>query len=118
MSAATESAPAMAGQGLAPPDSSIWQAAVNRYYDELRKGGIKPEVINKDLWDIKSPSDLIAQLEALSAPRSKTWTVDLNRLKTVLLALGDFAALTALVVNVNGRVAALLYGSVRLIVKV
>lgn len=103
------------------PVSPLWQAAIAKYYNELAKAGIKSSVINKDLWNIQSPDELIAQIEAVSkeqATQSASWTRSLVQLRPVLLGLNDFAALTSWLMGVNGKVAAVLWGSIRLIIKV
>ena len=63
-------------------ESMIWRAAIQRYYDELRRGGIKGPVISKNLWSIKSPVDLLEQVRDLepSDPRtSRVWLGSLRR---------------------------------------
>jgi hypothetical protein len=49
---------------------------------------------------------------------SEVWTSVLPKLEPVLLGLNDFAAVTAWSLGMNGRVAALLWGSMRLNLKV
>jgi hypothetical protein len=101
--------------------SPIWHAAIEKYYAELSKGGIKTSVIDKDLWNIRSPDDLLSQIEALvpaQAIESKTWTKVLHQLQPILLGLNDFTALIAWTLGMNGRVAAVIWGSIRLIIKV
>jgi hypothetical protein len=44
------------------PFNPIWQAALDRYFVELRKGDVKDSVIEKDLWNVKSSGDLLAQI--------------------------------------------------------
>jgi len=97
-------------------DSQIWQIAIQRYYEELRKGGYKGQAIDKDLWNIKNPVELLDQIKSL--PSSGRWVDDLSSLERILLSLSDFAAVTALALGMNGRVAALIWGSIRLLLKV
>jgi len=102
------------------PISPLWQAAIGKYYTELAKGGIKSSVIDKDLWKIQSPDELIAQIEAVGkgqATQSAAWTQSLAQLRPVLLGLNDFAVLTSWLMGMNGKVAAVLWGSIRLIIK-
>lgn len=109
------------GEDSQSPTSPIWLAAIERYYGELAKGGIKASVIDKDIWNIQSPDELIAQIEALGpvqAIQSNVWAKALRQLQTILLGLNDFAMLTAWVMGMNGKVAAVLWGSIRLIIKV
>lgn len=103
------------------PASPLWQTAIGKYYTELEKGGIKSSLIDKDLWKIQSPDELIAHIEAVGkegAFQSATWTQSLARLRPVLLGLNDFAALASWLMGMNGKVAAVLWGSIRLIIKV
>ncbi|EFW99250.1 tpr repeat-containing protein [Grosmannia clavigera kw1407] len=102
------------------PTTSIWLAAIERYYDELAKGGIKAAVIDRDLWRIRSPEELLAQIEAFSpsqSDQSRAWTKNLSQLRPILLGLNDFAALAAWALGMEGKVAAVLWGSIRLIIK-
>lgn len=112
----TESKP---GSGLSQAphkDSQIWQNALQRYYEELRKGGYKGQAIDKDLWNIKNPGELLDQIKSL--PSSGRWMDDLNTLEKILLSLSDFAAVTAWALGMNGRVAAVIWGSIRLLLNV
>lgn len=102
-------------------ESQLWWNAIHRYYDELRKGGIRAPAIDKDLWNIKSPMDLLDQikgLEPVDSKASRAWLGSLRRLETILLSLNDFAAVTAWALGMNGRVAAIVWGSIRLILNV
>ncbi|KAE9371884.1 hypothetical protein N431DRAFT_508825 [Stipitochalara longipes BDJ] len=94
-------------------DSKIWKAALQRYYDELANGGYKGHPIDKDLWDIEDPEELLNQIRTL--PASERAPEDLNALKKVLLGLSDFTAVAALALGMNGRVAAVIWGSIRLL---
>jgi hypothetical protein len=97
-------------------DNTIWKVALQRYYDELANGGYKGHAIDKDLWDIKGPEELLDQVRSL--PASERAPADLNVLKKVLLSLSDFAAVAALALGMNGRVAAVIWGSIRLLLMV
>lgn len=99
-------------------DSEIWKNAIRKYYDELEKGGIKGSAIDKDLWNIKSPQDLLDQIRALEPPNARGWLGSVRRLETVLLSLNDFAAVAAFALGMNGKVAAVVWGSIRLILNV
>jgi len=132
----TASTPVSGGSGPGPepknrpptspqsPTNPIWQAALEKYYNELAKGGIKAATINKELWNIQSPDELLTQIEGLGNAQedepklTTTWTKAMSQLQPILLGLSDFAALTAWVMGMNGKVAAVLWGSIRLIVKV
>jgi len=101
--------------------SLIWQNVIQRYYDELRRGYIKGPAIDKDLWNIKSPVDLLDQVKNLEPPdsrASRAWLGSLGRLEPILLSLNDFASVTAWALGMNGRVAAVVWGSLRLILNV
>ena len=100
----------------------IWQAAIDQYYKQLEEGGMKrTPTIDKDLWEIESPNILIDEIQEMvpqESQISKVWTTVLPKLEPVLLGLNDFAAVIAWSLGMNGRVAALLWGSMRLILKV
>lgn len=103
------------------PTSTLWQAAIEKHYSELAKFGIKASVVDKDLWNTQSPDELIAQINAVGpvpTMHSNTWTKALNQLQPILLGFNDFATVTARVMGTNGKVAAMLWGSIRLIIKV
>ncbi len=57
---------------LAKEESQIWHDAVQRYYDELKKGGIKGPAIDKNLWNIKSHVDLLEEIRAHGSLGSST----------------------------------------------
>ena len=102
-------------------DSQIWQAAVQEYYNELAKGGINGPAIDKDLWKIKSPMDLLEEIRGLQPQTtglSRAWTISLKRLEPILLSLNDFVMVTAWALGMNGRVSAVIWGSIRLILNV
>jgi hypothetical protein len=101
--------------------SPIWQAAIDRYYDELRKGGVKGPTIDHDVWSINSPDDLLQQMNDLAPTNSSVssqWVGNLRRLESILLSLNDFAAVITLALGMKGQVAAIIWGSIRLILKV
>ena len=100
----------------------MWQAAIDQYYKQLEEGGMKrTPMIDKDLWEIESPNVLIDEIQQMvpqESQISKVWTTVLPKLEPVLLGLNDLAAVIAWSLGMNGRVAALLWGSMRLILKV
>lgn len=105
----------------ASPTSPIWHAALEQYYGELAKGGVRASVINKDLWNTQSPEELLAQIEALVPVqdiRSNAWAKTLAQLQPILLGINDFVTIIAWGMGMNGKVAAVLWGSIRLIIKV
>lgn len=114
-------APMSQTASLSKEDSPIWQNAIQRYYDELRRGGIKRAAIEKDLWNIKRPMDLLEQvkkLEPLDPGASRTWFGSMGRLEHILLGLNDFASATAWAFGMDSRVAAVVWGSIRLMLSV
>lgn len=65
-------------------ESLIWRNAIQRYYDELRSGGIKGPAIDKNIWNIKSPMDLLEEVKNLESPdsrASRAWLGSLRRLE-------------------------------------
>lgn len=103
--------------GVSQEDSQIWRQAIRKYYSELEKGGIKGPALDRDLWNINTPMDLINQIKALESSQSlvsRSWFgLKLsNRLETVLLGLNDFAAMTAWALGMNGKLATLVWGSI------
>ena len=105
--------------------SLIWQAAIDKYYEELRKGGVKGPNIDRELWSVHSPDDLFQQIQCLMPmdpeTGSATWMGSLRfsrRLKPILLNLNDFAAIITSILGTNGQVTDVIWGSIRLIVKV
>jgi hypothetical protein len=104
------------------PVRPIWQAAIDQYYKQLEEGGMKrTPTIDKDVWGIESPNVLIDEIQEMVTKEpqiSKIWTTLLLKLEPLLLAFNGFAAVIAWSLGMNGRVAALLWGSIRLILKV
>ena len=101
--------------------SPIWQSAIDKYYLELEKGGIKAPAIDKDLWLIEDLEVLLNEMQSIASDESQAsniWTTVLPRLEPVLLSLNEFAIVIAWALGMNGRVAAVLWGSIRLILKV
>ncbi len=100
----------------------VWQAAIDKYYKQLEEGGMKrTPAIDKDLWEIESPTALVNEIQEMvpnESHISQAWTTVLPKLQPVILGLNDFAAIIAWSLGLNGRVAALLWGSMRLILKV
>lgn len=104
------------------PVRPIWQAAIDQYYKQLEEGGMqRTPPIDKDIWETKSPNVLIDEIQEMVLQESQVsnvWMTVLPKLESMLLALDGFAAVIALSLGMNGRVAALLWGSIRLILKV
>lgn len=103
------------------PANLIWTNTISRYYNELHKGGIEQSAIDKDLWNIQSPEDLFNQIESLDEVRvsqSSPWAGAITQLRPILVALNDFVTVTSWVMGTNAKLAAVLWGSFRLILKV
>ena len=102
-------------------DSEVWKAAVQKYYNELAKGGLKGANIDKDLWKIKSPIELLDEIRAVQPQNmglSRAWMGAVQRLEPILLSLNDFVIVTAWALGMNGRVSAVIWGSIRIILNV
>lgn len=102
-------------------DSDIWKIAIQKYYSELAKGGLKGANIEKDLWKIKSPIELLDEIRAVQSQKlglSRAWMGVLQRLEPILFSLNDFVIVTAWALGVNGKVSAVMWGSIRLILNV
>ena len=102
--------------------SPKWLAAIDKYYEELRRGGVKGLNIDQDLWSVYSPDDLLQQIQNLTALDSETgsanWMGSLRRLKHVLLNLNGFVAVIEEALGMDCQVGAVIWGSIRLIFKV
>lgn len=94
--------------------NEIWQTAIDRYYDELAKSGVPVSTIDKDIWNIEGPDQVVKQVKSLAAVQA----IQNSKLESILHSLNDFVMLTAWAVGMNGKVAAVLWGSIRLIIKV
>ena len=103
------------------PGSPLWRAALERYYNELRKGGVSEVAVNRNLWKTRSAAELISQLNALTPADSRSaqaWSSAIHKLQSVVLALNDFAAVLTIAFGINGKITALIWGSIRLMFKV
>jgi hypothetical protein len=93
----------------------IWKTALQKYYDELAKGGCKFHALNKDLWSIKDPEELLSRVRSIPGyGRAQEHDV----LGEVLQKLSDFAAVVALASEMDDQVAAVLWGSIRILLVV
>lgn len=99
--------------------SPIWQAVIDKYYTELvTRGGVRDPTIDHDLWAVRSPGGLLKQIWDPTPTDSSTygnWSKSLRRLGPILL--NDIAAVIILTLGMNGQVAALIWASIRLILK-
>ncbi|ELQ32324.1 hypothetical protein OOU_Y34scaffold01189g6 [Pyricularia oryzae Y34] len=86
--------------------SPIWKTALERYFAETRKGGIKDAAIENHLWTVQTPEDLLNGIEAIVPPNTEpsiSWARALKELKPVLLGLSDFAAIIAWAFGMDGK---------------
>lgn len=95
-----------------------WQNILHAYYEELGKGGIKKQTIDKDLWNVKCPAELLNQASDFEAPDQVVWLGWSRRLESILFGLNNFTTLIALVLGVNSEVSVIVWGSIKLILKV
>lgn len=102
--------------------SPKWLAAIDKYYEELRRGGVKGLNIDQDFWSVYSPDDLLQQIQNLTAMDPETgsanWMGSLRRLKHILFKLNAFVAIIKMALDTDGQVEAVIWGSIRLIFKV
>lgn len=89
----------------------------------LEEGGVKGPSIDQDVLSVHGPDDLLQQVHDLvpaDSPTFGNWTRNLRRLQPILLSLNDFAAVITFAsgMGVNSKVAAIIWGSIRLILKV
>ncbi|EFQ99406.1 hypothetical protein MGYG_02418 [Nannizzia gypsea CBS 118893] len=105
----------------APKDqyvSAIWQDAIDKYYEKLKDRGVREHEINPHPWDVRNPEELLNQIQpSKEATSSKSWMDLLSRLRPILVSLNDFAAIITLAAGMNSRLAAVIWGSIRLILK-
>ena len=99
-----------------PTDCSpLWENALERYRKELKEGDDYDHIM-----DFISMEDLLSQARALEPTnsRSKTPLRSLSRLEPILVHLSDFSAVIALCLGADAKSAALVWGSLRLILTV
>ena len=63
------------------PTNPVWKAAIERYYGELAKGGIKASTIDKDLWDVRGPDELIRLSREISTAETVAALKDFQSLQ-------------------------------------
>ena len=95
--------------------SYLWEKALDQYRKELKNSDDYEGIMGVD-----SMEELLSQTRSLEPPgaQSKTFLTSLNRLEPMLLHLNDFSAVTALFFGVNPKGAALVWGSLRIILSV
>ncbi|MCJ1396521.1 hypothetical protein MMC18_009412, partial [Xylographa bjoerkii] len=92
--------------------SPLWEKALERYRKELKDGDDYDHIM-----DVGSMEELLNQARALepTGSRSKTPLGSLNRLEPILVHLNDFSAVIAICLGANAKSAALVWGSIRII---
>lgn len=101
--------------------SPVWQAAIDRYYEKLRQKGIKRSVIDHDVWSIHTLEDLLQQMRDFVPANSyfySQWIENVHRLIPIFLRLDDLASVVALALGMHDHVAAIIWGSMKVILKV
>ncbi|PGH07403.1 hypothetical protein AJ79_06305 [Helicocarpus griseus UAMH5409] len=100
--------------------SPLWQTAIAKYRQESKRADAKSPRIDPDIWSSYSSNGLLQHtkdLVSVNASAFGSWMRLWRKLESVLLDLNDYMALFALVLGTSCRVAAILWGSVRLIFK-
>lgn len=93
--------------------SPIWQTAIDRYYEELRRNGIKRAVVDRDVWSIHSLNDFLQQAQDFVPANScfySQWIKNVSRLVPIFLRLDDLASVVALALGMQDKVAAIIWG--------
>ncbi|MCJ1404908.1 hypothetical protein MMC11_008134 [Xylographa trunciseda] len=92
--------------------SPLWEKALERYRKELKDGDDYDHIM-----DVGSMEELLDQARALepTGSRTKTPLQSLNRLEPILAHLNDFSAIIAICLGANTKSAALVWGSIRII---
>ncbi len=95
--------------------SQLWEKALEQYRKELNDGNDYESVIG-----VSSMEDLLAQARNLEprGARNQNILSSLSRLEPMLLHINDFSAVTALFLGANAKSAALVWGSIRIILTV
>ena len=88
---------------------------MERYREELKDGDDYNNIL-----DVDSMEDLLSQARSLEPPgsRSKNPLTSLTRLEPILVHLNDFSAVIALFLGADAKSAALVWGSLRIILNV
>ncbi len=95
--------------------SQLWEKALEQYRKELKDGDDYESVIG-----VNSMEELLTQARDLepSGARNKNILSSLSRLEPMLLHINDFSAVTALFLGASAKSAALVWGSIRIILTV
>jgi len=95
--------------------SPLWAKALERYREEL-----KDCEDYEGILEVDSVEELLNQAKALRPPGAlnKFTASSLNRLESILNHLNDFLAVIALRFGADAKIAALVWGSIRIILTV
>ncbi|KAM5466968.1 hypothetical protein MauCBS54593_005587 [Microsporum audouinii] len=100
--------------------SATWQAAIDRYFDELKEGGAYSQDIEHNLWNVHSSEELLDKIRTQSSMElqgSKSLVGLSQRLEPILVSFNDFAAIITLAAGMNNQAMAVIWGSIRLILE-
>ena len=95
--------------------SHLWEKALEQYRKELKDSDDYKNVIG-----VSSMEELLTQARNLEPPgaRNKNILSSLSRLEPMLVHINDFSAVTALFLGADAKSAALVWGSIRIILTV
>ena len=101
--------------GLHRDQSELWNKALDKYREELKDG----DDFEENLY-VNSMEELIGQVRAMDVQNARVAKTisSLNRLEPMLMNLNDFSAVIALFLGANVKGAALVWGSLRIILSV
>lgn len=93
----------------------LWQKALEQYRKELQHGDDYDVTLS-----VTSMEDLLTQARSLEPPaaRNSSTLCSLSRLEPILGRLIDFSAVAALCLGADAKSAAVVWGSIRLILTV
>jgi len=112
------------GDPSTPPEqrgvvTARWKTMLEKFYTELAKSGVEVAEVNMRLWGIKTLDQLVAEFETFdSNSHLGDGRFKFRSLLGRLESLRDFASVVASRMSMNGKVQALLWGSIQFIVKV
>ena len=95
--------------------SPLWEKALEKYCKELKDGDDFVDILK-----IGSMEELLSQTKSLepAGARDSASSSSLTRLEPILGHLNDFSAIVALLLGADAKSAALVWGSIRIILTV
>lgn len=93
------------------PASPFWNKALKRYRGELEEEEVDEY---QTILEAGALEDLVEQIKTLEPPTAKEKAV-VNRLDSILKFVNDFSAIVAVCFGADAKLAALVWGSIRLI---